>query len=282
MPLWTNEKTGVMSVQYAQYTLEYFLHSMKECGYKNIDFWAGAPHFCPEMFLSPKDAREELKKIKKRLQQLQLDVSCYTLEQIHYPVNLASNDKTHRKLSIGYFEEAMDYAKILETDKVFVTSGVGLRDLPRQESFEYSLDSLKQLVETAEKKDVFLVIEQLQPFETNLGVSIQDIQYIKEQISSDRLKVCVDVVAMAVAKETLDDCFTAFGEDLVLIHMSDGTPGGHFVPGDGHLDIKGYYADLEKHGFKGSVTLEINSTRYLDDPHAALMKTMDYLKKEIY
>jgi fructoselysine 3-epimerase len=282
MALWTNERTAVMSVQYGQYTWDYFLDSMRRCGYTGVDFWAGAPHFCPEMFRSRDDARKRAREIRSQLDDTGMRVACYTLEQINYPINIASADPVHRAISVEYFLEGMEYAQILGTKRVFVTSGAGQRDLPREQSMTFCIESLQALCREAGNRGMQMVIEQLQPFETNLGLSLGDMQEIKERVASPQLKVCVDVVAMAVAGETLDAYCTAFGKDLVLIHMADGSPGGHLVPGDGHLDVTGYFKTLQQHDFAGTVTLEINSTRYLDDPHAALARTMDYLEKEIF
>ena len=282
MTLWSREKTAVMSVQYSQYTWEYFLDSMKRCGYKSVDFWAGAPHFCPEMFRSKEEARRRATHIRGQLDGLGMSVACYTLEQINYPVNIASADPTHRAISVEYFLTGMELAQILNTPNVFVTSGVGQRDIPREQSMDYAVDSIRTLSREAGRRGMQMVIEQLQPFETNLGVTLKDIREIKERVDSPHLKVCVDVVAMAVAGETLDAYLDAFGKDLVLVHMSDGSPGGHFVPGDGTLDVTGYFRTLKERDFDGFVTLEINSTRYLDDPHGALMRTMEYLEQEVF
>ena len=109
MPLWTKDRTAVMSVQYAQYTWDFFLDSMRRCGYRGVDFWAGAPHFCPEMFRSRDDARKRAREIRSQLDAAGMHVACYTLEQINYPINIASGDPVHRALSVEYFIEGMEY-----------------------------------------------------------------------------------------------------------------------------------------------------------------------------
>jgi protein FrlC len=275
--IWPMEKTAIMSVQYAQWTLEYFLQSMRQCGFSGVDFWAGAPHFAPEMFRCHGDAVAGLKRIRNRLDELNMWVACYTQEQINYPVNIASFDPIHRKISVEYFCRGIEYAQILNAPAVFITSGVGQRDIPKDVSMGYAIDSIKQVVKHAETNGMNLIIEQLQPFETNLGLRLHDIQGIVEAVNSPCLNVCVDVVAMAVAGETLDQYFDVFGPRIQLIHMADGNPGGHFVPGDGHLDIHGFFHTLTSRGFNGIVTWEVNSTRYLQDPHQALARTLAYM-----
>ena len=46
MSVITLDQLAVMSVQYVQYTFDYFLDSMDRCGIHNIDLWGGSPHFC--------------------------------------------------------------------------------------------------------------------------------------------------------------------------------------------------------------------------------------------
>ena len=45
MSVITLDQLAVMSVQYVQYTFDYFLDSMDRCGIHNIDLWAEAPTF---------------------------------------------------------------------------------------------------------------------------------------------------------------------------------------------------------------------------------------------
>ena len=45
MSVITLDQLAVMSVQYVQYTFDYFLDSMDRCGIHNIDLWGGSPHF---------------------------------------------------------------------------------------------------------------------------------------------------------------------------------------------------------------------------------------------
>ena len=42
----TMNDVAVMSVQFVQYSFDYYLDSMRRCGLKKIDFWGGSPHYC--------------------------------------------------------------------------------------------------------------------------------------------------------------------------------------------------------------------------------------------
>ena len=40
------DQFGIMTVNYQQYSLEYCFDSIAENGFKRVDFWGGAPHYC--------------------------------------------------------------------------------------------------------------------------------------------------------------------------------------------------------------------------------------------
>ena len=104
-----------------------------------------------------------------------------------------------------------------------------------------------------------------------------------EEVNSPALKTCVDLVAMEVAHENLEDYYKVLGEDIIqFIHFADGDPSGHYILGDGNYPLKEYIKILEKHNYTGIIDLEINDSIYWDDPHNSVERSVDYLKKNIF
>ena len=104
-----------------------------------------------------------------------------------------------------------------------------------------------------------------------------------EEVNSPALKTCVDLVAMEVAHENLEDYYKVLGEDTIqFIHFADGDPSGHYILGDGNYPLKEYIKILEKHNYTGIIDLEINDSIYWDDPHSSVERSVDYLKKNIF
>ncbi|MFC7394072.1 sugar phosphate isomerase/epimerase family protein [Scopulibacillus cellulosilyticus] len=275
----TMDRIAVMSVQYVQYSFEYFLDSMEMCGVKNIELWTGAPHFCDEDYTNFIEARKRIKIMKNQMDQIGMKVICVTPEQLNYPINLAAHNDVLRRRSIDYFIRQMEYALEFGTRQLFITSGVGLRDKPKEESWKYSRESLKVLSEHAEKLGVRLIMEQLQPYESNLISTCSDMVRMIQEVDSPSLQCCIDVVAMAVVNEKLEDFFDQLPGRIQHIHLADGTPSGHYVLGDGNLPLTEYMKTLQKNQYEGYITLEINDSIYLTDPHPALKRSTDYLKK---
>lgn len=273
----TIDQFAVMSVQYLQYSFEYYLNSMQQCGIKHVDLWGGIPHYCRLDYPFSADALKKIDSICEKMKKKDLDVVVYTPETLSYPYSFTDPDEEVRKRTIDYFSMAMDDAKRFGTDKVFLNSGCGLRDLPREESWKRLIDTYQKIAVIAEEKGIKLVLEQLQPYESNLIITLDDIKRALEEVGSNSLFVCVDVVAMAVAGETLKDYFETLGtERIQLIHFADTC---HYILGDGELPLKEYLQVMEEYDYKGVVDLEINDSIYWENPHASIVRSVEWLKK---
>jgi protein FrlC len=273
----TFERFAVMSVQYVQHSFDYFLNSIKSCGIKHIDFWGGAPHYSRLNYTSAKEATTKVQDLRKRIDSAGLDVIIYTPETLGYPFSYSSPEDAVRKSTIDYMRYAMEDARILGTNQVFINTGCGLRDLPRDDSWKRCVESIHYLCEEAETTGVDLVIEQLQPYESNLLVSQDDMRCMLNEVSSSALKVCIDVVAMEVMGENMKEQLELFGEKVSLIHYCDGDPSGHSILGTGNLPLAEYIGILEANDFTGYLSLEINDSIYWMDPHDSIERSVHYL-----
>ncbi|WP_302327250.1 sugar phosphate isomerase/epimerase family protein [Enterocloster lavalensis] len=275
----TMDNFAVMSVQYVHYSLEYYLDSMVKNGLKHVDLWGGIPHYCRLDYPFAEDAKKKIGSIRAMMEERGLDVSVYTPETLAYPYSFSHPEEEVRKRTVDYFSMAMDDALLFGTNKVFLNSGCGLLDLPREESFARLVDTYKKIAAIAEQKGIELVLEQLQPYESNLVLNLQDIKRVLDEVDSPAMYICVDVVAMAVAGEELKDYFEVLGRDRIkLIHFADTC---HYILGDGELPLKDYLKTLEEYDYDGIVDLEINDSIYWDDPHESIRKSVEWLKVEL-
>lgn len=269
---------AVMSVQYIQHSFEYYLESMKRCNIKHIDLWGGEPHFFNH---GDVESRKRLLRIKKLIDDYEMDVVVYTPETLSYPYSYSHPDYNVRLKTIEYMKKAIDDAITLNCDKVFMNSGCGLRDIPKEESFERMIESIRQIVHYAQGKGITIVLEQLQPYESNLIINKEDLKRVIDVIDSPNLKICIDVVAMEVANETLKEYFELFSNEKIdLIHFSDSH---HYVLGQGErpYPLVGYLQDLIDNGYDGIIDLEINDSIYWMDPHASIDKSTKWLQDNL-
>ena len=275
----TMNDVAVMSVQFVQYSFDDYLDSMRRCGLKKIDFWGGSPHYCRLDHLSSWESAGRLKEMRRKAEDLGMEVVIYTPETLAYPFSYSSPDNLLRGRTLDFMTAAMDDALALGTNKLFLNTGCHSRDLPREEGFKRTVESYQMLSRTAEQKGIELILEQLQPYESNLCITLADMVRMLKEVDSPALNVCVDLVAMEVAGETLDQYYEAFGDRIRWVHYSDSH---HLILGDGDFGrgkLEGYVRTMEKNGYAGCVDLEINDSIYWEDPYTSVARSAEYIRQ---
>lgn len=268
-------KIAAMSVQYIQHSLEYTLHSFERLGLHNIELWGAEPHYYADACVVNPEDDERFVRLKNQLNKHGLKVVMFTPETLAYPYSYSHPEPQVRKRTIQYMVQACRQAVALGCKQVFINSGCGLRDLPREENWQRCRESFTELCTKAEEFGVDLVLEQLQPYESNLITSLEDCKRMLQEVNKPNLKICLDLVAMEVAGDTVDAFFDAFGDKIAHIHLADQN---HEILGDGTYPLMSYLNALAEHEFKGYVSLEINDSIYWDDPHRSLEKSVEWLK----
>jgi fructoselysine 3-epimerase len=279
MPGISMQNFAVMNVQYWHYSFEYFLQSMEKCRLRKIEFWGGAPHYCHDDHRTARQAEKKIASLRTQIEDRGMQVITYTPEQLNYPINIAGRDKAYREKSLAYFVQAMQDALAFGTDRLFITSGWGLLDEPREDAWTRSVESLRTLTEEAEKLSVTLIMEQLQPYESNLLTTCTEMRRMLLEVGSEALQCCVDLVAMAVVGDELQAFFDQLPGRVHHVHFADGTPSGHYICGEGRLPLREYLQTLEANHYCESLTLEINDSIYWDDPHASIEKSAAWLRQ---
>ncbi len=270
------DNISILSVQYVQYSFDYFIDSMVKCGVKNIEFWGALPHYCRLDYQDQDEARTALEEIKSKLTKNNMKVIMYTPETLAYPYSFSHPHERVRNRTIAYFEMAMQDALILGTNRIFLNSGCAMRDVNIQESWLYTVDTFRKICDLASKYGIEMVLEQLQPYESNLVCSLEEINKMLMDVNRENLKVCLDVVAMEVAGDSIDGFFEKLGQKIVHVHLADSN---HEILGEGYYPVEQYLDDLHRIGYKDFISLEINDSIYWLDPHSSVEKSMNYLRE---
>lgn len=276
----TMDQIACMSAQYVHYTLDYYLNSMAKLDVRAVDLWGGHPHYSPLDYTTRQAASRRVREIRKQAEDLGLKIVIYTPETLNYQYDISSPYKVTRDRTLDYFDQAIDDTLDMGTDRLFINTGCGLLDIPREESWKWAVESTQKICEMAEKRGVRMMLEQLQPYESNLLWNLPQLKQMIEDVNSPALKVCVDLVAMEVAGEKLEDYYDALGEDIIQhIHYADGDPSGHYILGDGNAPLKEYIEILAKHNYTEYIDLEINDSIYWEDPHTSVKRSVEYLRE---
>jgi protein FrlC len=269
------KNVAAMSVQYWHYSFDYFIDSMVKCGINNVEFWSGEPHYYRGDFRSSGDATRRIRELRKKMDNAGLKVIMYTPETLNYPYNPAAFDEAYRNRTIDMYKYATEDLLELGTNQLFCNPGWGLLDKPRETAWAYAVDTIRRVCEYAGKMGVTLNIEQLQPYESNLITTAADMEQFLQDVGADNLVFCLDIGAMAVAQDTIEDFYRRFPDKIQHVHFSDLN---HEVPGDRELPLRDYITSLNQYGYTGYLTLEVNDTMYISEPHEAFMRAADYMR----
>ena len=271
----TMQDIAVMSVSFVQHTFPFYLNSMAKCGLKNIDMWGGAPHYCRLDYATSGAAAAKIRELRSCMADQGMQVVIYTPETLGYPMSYSALDSALRDRTVDYMKYAMEDALAFGTNRVFLNTGCHPRDLPREEGWKRTADRYRRLCDVAEKWGIQLVLEQLQPYESNLVLNLADIKRMLREVDSPALCCCVDLVAMEVAGDTLEDFCKDLGDKLQWVHYSDSH---HLILGDGDYGrekLEGWVRTLEKYHYQNCIDLEINDSRYWEDPHTSVQRSAE-------
>ena len=104
-----------------------------------------------------------------------------------------------------------------------------------------------------------------------------------EAVDHPALKACLDLGAMAVAGDTIDDYFDLLGDDVAHVHFVDVAADGttHLAWGDGDRDMRADLDRLVARGYRGVVSAETYDWRYFANPAAADAQVMAEYRRAI-
>lgn len=271
------EQLAAMSVQYSKFSFDYFINSMEECGIYNIELWSGIPHYWRENYLTSSDATKKIRDYRRRLEDKGMKVIMYTPETLVYPFDPAAKNINTRNRTIDLFKMAIEDALEFGTNQVFCNSGSGLYDEEREYAWERMIDTFQKVASYAKKMGVDLNIEQLQRYESNLVCTAYDVRRVIEEVGASNMNCCLDVVAMAESGEDIDEFYKIVGkENIRHVHFSDRN---HEIPGDRDLPLLDYLKFLDQMAYSGYISLEVNDTIYLEEPHKAFFQSTKKMKE---
>jgi fructoselysine 3-epimerase len=258
-----------MNEHFRRYSLDVFLDSMVRLGIENIELWAASPHLYMEDV-----TYAEVGRIRKEIDRRQLKLICVTPEQCIYPVNIAAKEPDVRERSVKYFLKSLEVTAELGANMLQIVPGKGYFDEPVEDAWKRSRESLEMITKKAETLGMTVVLEALEIKESNLINNLSTLKRMLEEVGSSHLQAVIDTCSMAAAGETFSDCFRELGKDLRHIHFVDS---GHLAPGDGTLPLSQYLEEISRHDYKGYLTLEIVSSRYINDPVKPLENALSNL-----
>lgn len=269
------EQIAVSNFPYYKYSMDYALDSLERMGGKNLELYACDPHFHVDD-CNMADARA----LKKKIKDHGLKVVCFTPEQCNYPVNIAAKNPTARKRSLEVYIKSMQFAVEMDCDLCQFLSGFGCLDEKDESIWQRSVESMSYLAEIAEGYGLSIALETSPKSYTCLTDS-QRVTDMIEEIGSPALKGMIDTAVLGYSNETIQDAIERLkGGSLIRhVHVGDGKPNGHFILGDGDLDLVSMMKALDEIGYAHALSLEILNQLYVEDADRAMKTSFEWLKK---
>lgn len=272
----TMDQLSGMNCHYAHYPFTYFLDAIAEEGLKNVEIWAASPHVHVDD-ASPQVVREARQALESR----GLNLVCYTPETVVYPINIAAPEDYIRQRSLKFLKRGVEVTAELGCNMMLLTSGWGYLNQDKEESLKQAMDSIAEMTKKAEQEGVVLALEHLSPISSNLINTAADLRRAVDEISSPNLKAMLDTCQVGLVHEHVRDYLELLGEDLVHVHIVDGTPGGHLAFGDGTLPLKDFVDTLGEYGYSHHLSMEIADRRYFMDPKKADRQSIEAFRNWI-
>ncbi|OGF59127.1 MAG: hypothetical protein A2Y62_05910 [Candidatus Fischerbacteria bacterium RBG_13_37_8] len=226
--------------------------------------------------LSIKDPNEKIiKDTIKTASNYGLAISTIATGQSYYNdhISLSDLNEGRRKSCISRMAANIDLASSLKA--VIIIGGIRgagydsqKSDLPRfMENFKKSLN---EIIPYAEKKNVVLLLEPINRYETMLINDVTQALNLIDEIKSENLKILLDTYHMNIEERSIEESFRKAKGCIKYIHLADSN---RLAPGWGHINFKSIVSTLNEIGYEGFIGFEI-----LPKPsdHEAAVQTKDF------
>lgn len=123
----------------------------------------------------------------------------------------------------------------------------------KSEIVKHSIESVRQVIKTAEDYDVTYCVEVVNRFEgIVMNTAKEAIEYVK-QIDSDKIGILLDTYHMNIEEGSIGDAIRSVGGYLKNFHTGENN---RVVPGKGHLDWDEIFGALHDIDYQGRIVSE--------------------------
>jgi sugar phosphate isomerase/epimerase len=179
--------------------------------------------------------------------------------------SLTSPDRTVRTNAREFITEMIDAAAPLGAP-VIVGSLQGRFEgtVTREQALDWLAEGLNEVGEHAARRNVALLYEPLNRYETNLINCVHDGLMLLNKLTTRSVKLLADLYHMNIEERSIADALRAGGRQIGHIHFVDSN---RRPPGEGHIDFVAAVAVLQEIGYDGYLSAE--AVPYPDSETAA-------------
>ena len=267
---------AVMTNAYRQFSLRYCLDSLERLGIRQVDLWGGEPHF-----YAGTATYRETRNLEKMARERGLRIVCLTPEVLDYPLNLAAEEPEARERTWLYGKRCLEICEDLGIPQLLLGPGWGYENHSLEDGRKRAAGMLARLAEEAQKRGVRIATQHLTRLSSNLVHTPEDLRQVLEESGAANLEAVVDVGILYGRGETEEVWWKHLQGRIGRIHFMDGwvgKPSPHLAAGDGNLPLADIYRNLEKMGYRGGYTWEVNAPQYGREPEQALRRCVEAMR----
>ena len=260
-------KLGFFLNAYRFFDLDYALKSVKEHGYQGVELWGKGYHMTP--FDNPDTWRAIAQKITGE----------YGLEiyGISAHLDFVAPGPSKREFEIKKFLGVLDMASTMGVTKVHTASGGLFTEISYEEQEKHFIDAMNRIGKVASQRGITVALE-AEP-EKWLSRPEQVVDLIENKLDHDCFGAVIDTGHAFGIGTTVEEYLECLKNHLTVIHLDDvrktDFPHFHLVPGEGDVNFESAFATLQKLGYDGWISMELNRSN--EDPDGAARKAKAYM-----
>ncbi len=228
---------------------KYYIDKVKRLGYDILEFQA-------QPLLDMSD--DECRSIKKYADERGIDLS-YSLG-LNPKYDVASPDKEVRKGGVEYLKNIVRKIAVMEGELFsgVTFAGWGLPnyfvdEAEKEALFGRSVESMQEVMKTAEKEGVTVCVEAVNRFESPLiNTAAEAIRYA-DMVNSPNIGIHLDAYHMNIEENSIGDAIRLVGKRLRHFHTGENNRN---IPGRGHIDWDEIFGALKEIDYKKNIVSE--------------------------
>lgn len=227
----------------------------------------------------------DIKQISKQLQAHQLDCSTISTGQARGRENISLlQEGEGKQIAIHRLKEHIDAAALLGSK---VTLGLLRGRAADTEGKKRLADSLTDVLIYAQKKNVVILIEAINRYETNvLNTAWETRDFIENQLEGNpNVGILWDTFHANIEDARLEETISVMGNRLKHVHMADSN---RMFPGYGHLDFEEIFQLLNDFGYEEYCSFEclnlpdIMTVRQNAEPFISWARQIGYVQAQTH
>ena len=267
---------------YTRFPLTDALRGIKAAGYDGVEILADKPHAYPAGLEA-----DHVKTIRDELDRLDLSVSnvnancCFGYwtdapPEPYFEPSLISPNPRHRADRTNLVYGALQFARDIGAANISITSGRCLGGMPPDRAARQFAESVKPILERAEKLGVNVGIE-CEP-----GLFLEYVAELREwidRLNHPRFGANLDIGHSQVIGESIPDVVRVLGDRIWNLHVEDipGRKHYHLIPGEGTIGWTALRGALDGVGYDRFLTVELYT--HTQDPQLAAEKSIAFLRE---